>query len=235
MARRRANAKRRTNFSKRLVILAKSPVLGGVKRRLGREIGEVAALRFYRSCLIHAVLRLARDPRWRCMLAIAPDRDVAAGFWLPRGRIVRLPQGEGDLGRRMQRLFGRLPPGPVIVVGSDIPAIHPRHVADAFRRLGNADAVLGPAPDGGYWLVGLKRVPKLLAPFAGVRWSGPHALADTLANLGGQRAVLAATLSDVDTAEDFRAARAAGSRLIFRATPSRQVPAPARSRTGGWP
>lgn len=219
MGRRRAKAKRCTNFSKRLVIMAKSPVLGRTKRRLSGEIGEVAALGFYRSCLSHTLLRLAQDPRWRCVLAIAPDRDVAAGFWPPRGSVARRPQGEGDLGRRMQRLFRRLPPGPVIVVGSDIPAIHPRHVAEAFRRLGNADAVLGPAPDGGYWLVGLKRVPRLLAPFADVRWSGPHALADTLANLDGKRVLFAATLSDVDTAQDFRATRAVSSRLIFRDIP----------------
>jgi uncharacterized protein len=63
----------------------------------------------------------------------------------------------------------------------------------------------------------------LLAPFADVRWSGPHALADTLANLDRKRVLFAATLSDVDTAQDFRATHAVGSRLIFRdipATPS---------------
>jgi uncharacterized protein len=204
--------------------MAKSPVLGRAKRRLAAEIGEVAALRFYRSCLSHTLLRLAGDPRWRCVLAIAPDRDIAAGFWPPRGSIARRPQGNGDLGRRMQHLFRHLPPGPVIIVGSDIPALHPRQVAEAFRRLGNADAVLGPAPDGGYWLVGLKRVPRLLSPFADVRWSGPHALDDTLANLGGKRVLFAATLSDVDTAQDFRASRAVGSRLIFCDIPPRQVP-----------
>lgn len=194
--------------------MAKSPVLGGPKRRLGRQIGDVAALHFYRNCLAHTLLRLARDPRWRCVVAIAPDRDIAARLSPSPAKLARLPQGDGDLGRRMQRLFRRLPPGPVITVGSDIPAIRPHHVADAFRRLGNADAVFGPAPDGGYWLVGLKRVPKLLAPFAGVRWSGAHALADTLANLDGRSVVLAATLSDVDTGEDFRQLAGTAARLI---------------------
>jgi len=205
---------RRTSLAKRLVIMAKTPHLGRVKRRLGREIGDVAAIRFYRNCLSHTALRLARDPRWRTILAVAPDRDVAARFWPLRGRLVRLPQGEGDLGRRMRRLFARLPPGPTIIVGSDIPAIRPAHVADAFRRLGRADAVLGPAPDGGYWLIGLSRTPRVLTPFAGVRWSGPHALADTLANLKGKRVALAAMLGDVDTAEDLRLERASAERLI---------------------
>jgi len=214
MARRAARPERRTSLAKRLVIMAKTPHLGRVKRRLGREIGDVAAIRFYRNCLSHTALRLARDPRWRTILAVAPDRDVAARFWPLRGRLVRLPQGEGDLGRRMRRLFARLPPGPTIIVGSDIPAIRPAHVADAFRRLGRADVVLGPAPDGGYWLIGLSRTPRVLTPFAGVRWSGPHALADTLANLKGKRVALAAMLGDVDTAEDLRLERASAERLI---------------------
>ncbi len=214
MARRAARPERRTSLAKRLVIMAKTPHLGRVKRRLGREIGDVAAIRFYRNCLSHTALRLARDPRWRTILAVAPDRDVAARFWPLRGRLVRLPQGEGDLGRRMRRLFARLPPGPTIIVGSDIPAIRPAHVADAFRRLGRADVVLGPAPDGGYWLIGLSRTPRVLTPFAGVRWSGPHALADTLANLKGKRVALAAMLGDVDTDEDLRLERASAERLI---------------------
>ncbi|MGH6783739.1 MAG: TIGR04282 family arsenosugar biosynthesis glycosyltransferase [Sphingomicrobium sp.] len=210
------------NFAKHLVIMAKSPLLGRVKRRLGREIGEVAALRFYRSCLSHTALRLARDSRWRTVLAVAPDRDLAGRFWPSRRRVVRLPQGEGDLGKRMQRLFTHLPPGPTIIVGSDIPAIRPVHVADAFRRLGRADAVLGPAPDGGYWLIGLKRTPKVLTPFAGVRWSGPHAFADTLANLKGKRVAEAAKLGDVDTGKDLRLARAGAERLIFSDNMPRQ-------------
>lgn len=201
--------------------MAKSPVLGRAKRRLGSEIGDVAALHFYRICLSHTVLRLARDLRWLCVLAITPDRDSAAGFWPPRGRIARLPQGEGDLGRRMQRLFRRLPPGPVIIVGSDVPAIRPAHIAEAFRRLGGADAVFGRAPDGGYWLIGFKRVPKQLAPFAGVRWSGAHALADTLANLDGKRVVFASTLSDVDTATGLRKAHVEAARLIAPASVNR--------------
>jgi len=222
MARREARPKRRASFAKRLVIMAKSPALGRVKRRLGREIGDVAALRFYRSCLSHTALRLARDPRWRAVLAVAPDRDVAERFWPSRRWVGRLPQGEGDLGRRMQRLFARLPPGPTIVVGSDIPAIRPVHVAEAFRRLGRADAVLGPAPDGGYWLIGLKRTPRVLTPFAGVRWSGPHALADTLANLEGKRVAVAAMFSDVDTEKDLRRERASAERLISSGTTPRQ-------------
>jgi uncharacterized protein len=223
MARRVAVRPRRIAFAQHLVIMAKSPIAGLVKRRLGREIGDVAAIRFYRSCLSHTVLRLASDPRWQTVLALTPDQDVAARFWPSPRKLGRLRQGRGDLGRRMQRLFERLPPGPAIIVGSDIPAIRPDHVAEAFRLLARADAVLGPAPDGGYWLIGLRRSPHVLAPFAGVRWSSAHAFADTLANLDGKRIVLAPTLRDVDISEAYHDERAGAERLISSPRPKRAI------------
>jgi len=219
-SRRIAGRPRRVTFAPRLIIMAKSPLAGVAKRRLAREIGDVAAIRFYRSCLTHAVLRLASDPRWRTMLAVVPDKDVAARLWPLPHKIGLLPQGYGDLGQRMQRLFKRLPPGPVIIVGSDIPGIRPAHVAEAFRLLGREDAVFGPAPDGGYWLIGLRRCPSVLTPFARVRWSSVDALADTLANLKGKRIAFAATLSDVDTSEAYQNDRGGAERLILH----RQAP-----------
>jgi hypothetical protein len=103
-----------------------------------------------------------------------------------------------------------------MIIGSDIPAIEPSHIAQAFRLLGRADAVFGPATDGGYWLVGLKRTPTALNAFAHVRWSGPHALADTLANLDGKNIALAATLSDVDEANSYQTWRNTTARLVTR-------------------
>ena len=215
MIRRRVEAPRRAHCANHLVIMAKRPVMGRVKRRLARALGEVAALRFYRNCLFHVLLRLAKDRRWRVSLAVDPGYPVAVSAWPAHRRVALLPQGKGDLGHRMQRLFERLPPGPVIVVGSDIPAIRPAHIAQAFKLLGDADAVLGEAHDGGYWLVGLKRMPKILRPFSAVRWSGPNTLADTLANLGGKRVAFAAVLSDVDTKSDLDQVRDCAERLIL--------------------
>jgi rSAM/selenodomain-associated transferase 1 len=206
----------RASFAKHLVIMAKRPVMGRVKRRLARETGDVPALRFYRSCLSHTVLRLAQDRRWNVFLAVDPDHAVVDPIWPAQNRITLLPQGNGDLDRRMQRLFARLPPGPAIIVGSDIPAIRPAHIAQAFRLLGAADAVFGRAPDGGYWLIGLRRAPKLLRPFAGVRWSSPESLADTLANLEGRPVAFTATLRDVDTQTDLGQERPWAERLILR-------------------
>lgn len=194
--------------------MAKSPFLGVAKRRLAADIGAAAAIRLYRACLSHTCLHLASSPRWRTLLAVTPDREIAAGFW-PRG-VSRMAQGRGDLGQRMRRIFQCLPPGPAIIVGSDIPGIRATHIAKAFELLGRADAVFGAAPDGGYWLVGLRRKPSLLKAFAKVRWSSPDALADTLANLEGKQLAFAQTLSDVDDDEAYRSHRALAERLLCR-------------------
>jgi glycosyltransferase A (GT-A) superfamily protein (DUF2064 family) len=116
----------------------------------------------------------------------------------------RVPQGRGGLGQRMQRIFDRCGRGPLIVVGTDIPFITREIIRKAFRELRRADAVFGRAEDGGYWLVGLRRRPKRLAPFENVRWSSPHALADTLKNLRAHRIAFAETLFDIDTEADYR-------------------------------
>jgi glycosyltransferase A (GT-A) superfamily protein (DUF2064 family) len=98
----------------------------------------------------------------------------------------------------------RAAPGAVCVIGADIPDINRNHIARAFSRLGRADAVFGPAPDGGYWLIGLKRV-KAIPPglFMDVRWSSEFALADTAATLSGHQIAYADTLQDVDTVDDL--------------------------------
>src|SRR6185369_1784929 len=83
----------------------------------------------------------------------------------------------------MARPFRALPPGPVIVIGTDIPGLTPDHVAVAFRRLASAEFVIGPATDGGYWLFGARRRPLPRGVFAGVRWSTADALVDTLRSL----------------------------------------------------
>ena len=165
---------------------------------------ERAALRFYRATLFATLRRLAADRRFRTVLAVTPD---GARGWPPR--IPRVAQGRGDLGARMWRACRRQRRGKVAIVGSDIPDLRSDDVARAFRLLGRAPACFGPAMDGGYWLVGFgPRRPE--RPFAGVRWSTGHALADTLANCGGancggRRVVLLRRLRDVDTEADLRA------------------------------
>jgi rSAM/selenodomain-associated transferase 1 len=180
-----------------LVIFARTPAYGVGKRRLAAGIGELATLRFQRFMLADLRRRLGRDRRWRTWLALTPDRDG-------RGRPDRLPQGGGDLGQRLRRLMATLPPGPVVVIGSDTPGVSPADIAAAFQALGAADAVVGPALDGGYWLIGLRRTPRRLDPFDGVRWSTAHALVDTLANLRGRPVARLRTREDIDDRESFR-------------------------------
>ena len=182
-----------------VIVFARAPRLGAVKRRLARGIGAMAALRFYRAQLA-ATLREARDPRWQLVLAATPDRTRTR--W--PARVPRRSQGHGDLGARMLRALSRY--RRAVLVGSDIPGLTRDDLAAAFRALGRADAVFGPAEDGGYWLVGFG--PRRPAnPFAGVRWSTRHALADTLTNFRGRRIALLRRLRDVDTAADLAAIR----------------------------
>ncbi|MBT3358664.1 MAG: glycosyltransferase [Rhodospirillales bacterium] len=179
-----------------LVVFAKAPRVGQVKSRLAADIGRIEAWAFYRRTLEAVLRRLQGRGRWRGWLFITPDD--AGGF--PSGWTV-VPQGSGDLGARMDRPMQSLPPGPVVIVGTDIPDIARDHIDLAFRALGSHDAVFGPATDGGYWLVGLRRRPNTPRLFDNVRWSSRHALADTLANLaGGKSAYLLETLEDVDDA-----------------------------------
>ncbi len=186
--------------ARHLVVMAKEPIMGRVKTRLAASIGAVEATRAARVMLRALLRRLARDPRWTTWLAASPDSAARPARWQGDARCRLIAQGRGDLGRRMQSLVERLPPGPAVIIGSDIPAIAPADIAAAFHLLGSNDAVLGPASDGGYWLVGLSHR-RPLRPFDDVRWSGPHALADTLANLAGHRVALLRTLTDVDTAD----------------------------------
>lgn len=185
-----------------LVVMLKEPHPGQVKTRLGRGIGMVSAAWWFR----HQTVRLLRevdDPRWRLVLAVAPDTEGLRSRVWP-GHLPRIAQGGGDLGARMARIMRRMPPGPVCIIGGDIPGLRRGHVARAVKALGAHDAVFGPASDGGYWLIGLKRTGAVPAGFLrGVRWSGPDALADSMATLPGARIALVDTLDDVDTAADL--------------------------------
>jgi hypothetical protein len=184
-----------------LVVFLRAPQRGAVKRRLAAGIGAAGAYRFYASQSRAVIRRLGADHRWCLVLAATPDALARRGrFWPATARGCA----------RMTRVFENLPPGPVVIVGSDIPGIDAGVVARAFARLARFEAVFGPAADGGYWLIGLARrrlAPRALAHrlFRGVRWSGPHALADTRRNLpAGAEAPPLAVLEDVDDVAAYR-------------------------------
>lgn len=185
-----------------LVIMVKAPVLGRAKTRLARQIGGVEALRFYRVVTAELLRRVGRNRGWRTVLAVDPPRALRAAYW-PLD-LKRRPQCRGDLGLRMLDQFERADHGPVILIGSDIPRIVTRHIEAAFAGLRRHDAIFGPAEDGGFWLMGLRAGYRPAGIFAGVRWSGPHALEDTRQSLGESRVAYVDTLFDVDDAADWR-------------------------------
>ncbi len=186
----------------RLIVMVKEPRPGRVKTRLGRDIGMTRAAWWFRHQTA-ALLRRIIDPRWETLLAVAPDHaGLASRVW--PAHLPRLAQGPGDLGDRMARLLRAHPPGPACIIGADIPGICRRHIAEAFSALGPNDAVFGPATDGGYWLVGLKRTtPPPPGFLQDVRWSTEHALADSMATLPRHRIALTTTLDDIDTISDL--------------------------------
>lgn len=186
-------------MQRHLVVMAKLPSAGRVKTRLARQIGVAEALRVYRTVLNRTLRDLSADPRWQTWVAVSPDTAVNSPIW-PKVNLIG--QGGGDLGQRMQRVFDVLPGGPTVIIGSDIPGIRRADIAGAFAALGSKDAVFGPADDGGYWLVGQRRHPRVLPMFEGVRWSSEHALADTLANV--KNAAFIRQIDDLDTAADYR-------------------------------
>lgn len=182
--------------------MVKEPRPGRVKTRLGRSIGMTTAAWWFRHQTAQLIRRL-RDPRWELILAVSPDVEgMQSRIW--PADVPRIPQGIGDLGDRMARLFRSLPPGPVCIIGADIPGVQRRDIAAAFAVLGSNKAVFGPAPDGGYWLIGMKRAtPVPMTLFNNVRWSTEHALADTLKSIPGLKVGYVRSLNDVDEVTDL--------------------------------
>ncbi|MEQ3625740.1 MAG: TIGR04282 family arsenosugar biosynthesis glycosyltransferase [Marinobacter sp.] len=185
-----------------LIVMVKEPRAGRVKTRLARDIGTPAAAWWMRH-QIRALLRRLSDPRWELRLSVAPDRALGSRA-LPAGA-GRMPQGGGDLGERMLRALRSRQTAPVLVIGADIPDITRAHIARAFTALGRAEAVLGPAPDGGYWLLGMRRGALARAGLLrGVGWSHAGTRAETIAALpAAWRVAQVDVLADVDEVADL--------------------------------
>ena len=180
--------------------------MGRAKTRLATDIGATHAQRLNRFCHAQVVRAASKLPQTVC-LCVAPDTALNAsygGLW--PAQFNRTPQGHGDLGDRLQRAFKDAGPGPVVVVGTDAPQISTSLLGQAFRTLKRSDVVVGPADDGGFWLLGLSAVARRYAPFSPVRWSTEHALQDVLNNLPQDlRVTRLATLIDLDDAAAIQA------------------------------
>lgn len=176
-----------------LIVFVRAPAIGRGKTRLAKDIGKVAAWRLSRAMTARTLRRLA-DPRWRLVVRVTPDGAIPGAE----------PQGRGDLGERLVRALRAHARGPVAVVGTDAPDLTAGQVARAFNAARRRSAAIGPAADGGYWILALSPRRARAVRLDGVRWSSPHACADTIEALGGKVALLA-TLIDVDDAASLRA------------------------------
>ena len=185
-------------------IMTKVPQIGAVKTRLSRDIGPVAAWRFYVGTLRTLSRSVGRAPFWSARLLVTPDRGR---YGWPM-TLAKVKQGHGDLGDRMIAGLTSAPRGvPVIVIGCDIPGISVDILRDALRRLRRADVVFGPATDGGYWLIGFSGRRGFWRPFADVAWSTAHTLQDNQRNFRGRKIEFTAPLRDVDDVSAWLLAR----------------------------
>ncbi|MBB4602280.1 hypothetical protein HNQ93_002151 [Hymenobacter luteus] len=193
-----------------LLLFARRPELGRVKTRLAADLGDEAALAVYRRLLAHtqAVAAPVAAHRTVWLAEAGPAADLSDEW----GGYEQQPQPPGDLGQKMQAAFAQSfarGAAAVVIIGTDCPGLTTAHLTAAFRALETHDVVLGPATDGGYYLLGMKQLwPDL---FQNKAWSTETVRAATEADV--QRLKLSLCLlpelRDVDTAADLRAWEAA--------------------------
>jgi rSAM/selenodomain-associated transferase 1 len=199
-----------------LAVFAKYWAKGAVKTRLAAQIGDEAASRLYRACVERTVNRFSS----------VADRRVLA-YWPPETRAAfapfeacgweLAPQSPGDLGARMRHFFEdawRAGAKCAVLLGSDSPTLPLDYVQQAFAALQEIEVVLGPARDGGYYLVGAAgRTPPI---FEGIAWSTPDVWPQTIARLDASQTPYAVLPEwyDVDEAHDLRRLHQELSRLV---------------------
>lgn len=191
-----------------LIVFARVPADGQVKTRLAAAIGTTAATAAYRRLAELVIAAVQRSESYSLSIAYTPaDGERAMRAWLGESPALR-PQARGDLGARMASAIGEaIEAGAtrVVVIGTDCPAVTARVVEEAFTRLDGADLVIGPASDGGYYLIGMSRLH--IALFTEVPWSSPRTLPITLERARALQLTVAMLdeRRDIDTVDDWRA------------------------------
>lgn len=189
-------------------VFARAPIRGRVKSRLAVDVGEVTAVRAYRNMLRHALHTAASLP------GVTMQVWTAGGRWHPAfAHQASRAQPPGDLGAKMSfAMRWSLARSPAaVIIGSDCPSLAPHHLQSALDLLCDHDVVLGPATDGGYYLIGARR--HCPALFRHMNWGSEQVLDRTIrqlrrSNLSWQ---LLEPLRDVDRAADLRAAQRSGT------------------------
>ena len=194
-----------------LLVFAKAPRPGEVKTRLARSLGRggapdhEAAAALYRWMGRLIVDNVAEAPAILTVCYDPPGAEAEIRDWFGPAPRRYWPQGEGDLGERMSRMFTHAfeRTNRVVVIGTDTPAVDAGTVARALVALDTADVVLGPSRDGGYYLMALRKACPAL--FSGIQWSTGSVLAETMARARtlGLRVTFLEVETDIDTAADL--------------------------------
>jgi rSAM/selenodomain-associated transferase 1 len=184
-----------------VLVFQKNAILGKVKTRLASGMGEARALEIYRQLVqsTYSVLEDVLAPVWTYFSDFIPETvnpPIAKSF---------VQEGQ-DLGERMANAFAssfESGMDKVVLIGTDCPTLQSQHLNQAFEALTHSDLVLGPATDGGYYLIGMKCRADYL--FEGIAWSTAEVLSQTLAvaTAHGLHFNLLDELSDIDTQEDW--------------------------------
>lgn len=192
-----------------LAVIAKAPVAGRSKTRLTPPCTPQQAAALATAALADTLAAVSATPAGRRVVVL----DGAPRPWLQRGLEV-IPQRGDGLAQRLAAAFTDIGE-PALVIGMDTPQVTPRLLSRALHELARADAVLGPAADGGYWAIGLRRADD--AVFAGVPMSAPATCAVQRARLDalGLATSELPSLRDVDDSADAHAVAALAPRTRF--------------------
>lgn len=196
------------NVKDLLIIFSRYPIPGRTKTRLIPLLGAAGAASFHRLMAESTISRCRRAAQ---SLGLSMEVHVEGGEerqfkeWLREDLVLRM-QGPGSLGRRMQEAFARgfsQSERKVVLIGTDCPELTPKVLEEALTRLDQVDLVLGPALDGGFYLIGLARPADLL--WREIEWGSERVLAQTLANAEKERlsSTLLEPLADIDRPEDL--------------------------------
>ncbi|MEZ4809434.1 MAG: TIGR04282 family arsenosugar biosynthesis glycosyltransferase [Allomuricauda sp.] len=185
-----------------LLIFTRNPELGKCKTRLAAKVGDPTALEIYRFLLEHTVsiTRSLNVTKWTCYSENIWNHDI----WDNNSYLKKLQVG-ADLGERMLHAFQegfRAGFEKIIIIGSDMFNLSKEDLEMAFLALENHDHVIGPAEDGGYYLLGMKSLKKEL--FQNKSWGTDTVLADTLEDLKTGTVFMLPERNDVDLYEDIK-------------------------------
>ena len=188
-------------MNKALIIFIKNAVAGKVKTRLAQGVGEEMALKYYKALLNHT--RTVAEGVDAIRYLYYSESVEKKDRW-DSARFIKRTQKGADLGTRMYKAFQEVKEVKKIIIGSDCPQITTLDLVQAFDSLDHHDLVIGPANDGGYYLLGVKEVYKEL--FLDMEWSVESVFNETIerANKLNLKVKILRELVDLDTVEDLK-------------------------------